>query len=183
MRFFVSGPRLFGGFIRPGVSFGQLNFQRRSSAATAVERRQMVYVITADHGLSKIGISNDPAGRLKSLQTGSAHPLRVALAIPVPTASTAYEIEQEAHALLTDRRASGEWFSVSSNVAIAAVYGAAERLGVDLNGEEEAGRMNDEPNWRTFFMALIVPKTAIGSFIRLAILLTVLGRIIEALPN
>jgi len=167
MRFWFAGPRM--GFFRPGVSFGLSDFRRYCGASATP--RQCVYVIAGDHGLSKIGISSDPDNRLRALQTGSAHPLKIALAIPVPAASTAYEIEQEAHALLSDRRASGEWFAVSSNVAIAAVYGAAERLGVDLSNDGDSGDSVDET---LTFNDLLIPRSTLGLVVRIAILIIVI---------
>ncbi len=145
MRFFAMGPRV--GFIRPGVSFGRFGGQPRAPARAA--NRSSVYVIAGDHGLTKIGISENPEGRLRTLQTGSAHHLHIAHVVDVPAAS-ALEIEQEAHALLANRRKSGEWFSVSPNLAIAAVHGAIDRLGVNLDDDGSALNFR----WPTLFEAI-----------------------------
>ena len=134
MRFFVMGPRV--GMIRPGVSFGRVRFGGQSRAPARVANRSSVYVIAGDHGLTKIGISDNPESRLRTLQTGSAHHLHIAHIVDVPAAS-AFDIEQEAHHLLANRRKSGEWFSVSPNLAVAAVHGAIDRLGVNLDEDDE----------------------------------------------
>lgn len=138
MRVWLSGPRLFGGFIRPGVSFSQAELWPRSRTPAS----DFVYVITDEHGMSKIGFSSDPRARLAMLQTASAHPLRLMSVIPM--GRHAYAVEQEAHAMLDTHRVTGEWFNVSPNVATAAVYGAAERLGVTMDNETKT---QSNPFW------------------------------------
>jgi hypothetical protein len=93
----------------------------KMSAAT------FVYVIGGDHGRQKIGVSDDPGRRLAELQTGSPFPLKfefVAL-----TEGTGFDIEGEAHFLLSKHRQSGEWFTVPAEVAITAVMAAARQKG------------------------------------------------------
>lgn len=128
MRIWLSGPRIFGGLIRPGVSFnaGGL-FRARPSAAIS---QDYVYVIAGEHGLTKVGISRDPSARLATLQTGS--PFRLRIAHIAPANGRALEVEREAHAILQNCRQSGEWFLTSPEMAIAAVYAASERAGVSL---------------------------------------------------
>jgi hypothetical protein len=133
MRFFIFGPRMFGGLFRPAVSLGGSQQNRAPEPGRSVQ--DFVYVIAGDHGLTKIGISNDPAARLASLQTGSPFHLRIAHV--APAGGHAFEIEQEAHAILADKRQSGEWFRVSPEIAIAAVYGASARTGYTLTGASE----------------------------------------------
>lgn len=128
MRFWISGPRMFGGLIRPGVSFGREDFRRMSHAPTAMD---FVYVITSDTGMSKIGITTNPAARLATLQTGS--PDRLRMAFTAPAYGKSYAIEQAAHSILAAHRASGEWFAVSPDLAIAALFGAADRTGCSIS--------------------------------------------------
>ena len=133
MRFFISGPRLFGGFIRPGVSFAASpGFGARSYTAP---ENDFVYVIAGEHGLTKVGISQDPAARLATLQTAS--PFRLRLAHIAPANGRAFEVEQEAHLILQNCRQSGEWFATSPEMAIAAVYAASDRIGAPLTAPTE----------------------------------------------
>ena len=85
-----------------------------------------VYVITNGAGLNKIGSSGDPPSRLRQLQTGSSDRLSIVFQIATPHA---VEIEREAHSILRSHRLVGEWFAVDKEMAIAAVFGAASRLG------------------------------------------------------
>jgi hypothetical protein len=86
-----------------------------------------VYVIGGDHGRQKIGVSDDPRRRISELQTGSPFPLRFAFV--GQTDGFGYDIEGEVHYMLHQHRQSGEWFTVPPEVAIAAVMGAAYRMG------------------------------------------------------
>jgi Meiotically up-regulated gene 113 len=86
-----------------------------------------VYVISGDHGRQKIGVTHDPRRRISELQTGSPFPLRFAFV--GQTDGFGYDIEGEVHFTLHQHRQSGEWFTVPPEVAIAAVMGAAYRLG------------------------------------------------------
>lgn len=131
-RIWFSGPRM--GPIRPGISFGlgprpKQPRQRETAPASG----QCVYVIEGSHGAIKIGISSDPEKRRATLQTGAPHHLFLAFAIYAGDA--AFDVEQEAHAILDAHRMPGEWFAVSKELAIATVYGAAARLGVSLGDE------------------------------------------------
>ena len=134
-RIWFSGPRM--GPIRPGVSFG-LGPRKKPPRQQFVATGQSVYVIEGSHGAVKIGISSDPENRRATLQTGAPHHLFLAFAIYAGDA--AFDVEQEAHAILAAHRMPGEWFAVSKEMAIAAVYGAASRLGVALgdHGSETA---------------------------------------------
>ena len=127
MRIWFSGPRI--GPIRPGVSFNAGSF-RQSRPRAYAPSGQSVYVIEGSHGAVKIGISSDPESRRATLQTGAPHHLFLAFSIYAGDA--AYDVEQEAHAILDAHRMPGEWFAVSKEMAIASVYGAAARLGVSL---------------------------------------------------
>ena len=84
----------------------------------------------------KVGFSADPASRLNNLQTGS--PYRLTL-IHKAAFLNAYEVEQEAHRLLKPHRVLGghfsddnEWFAVDNERAIAAIYGAASKIGQEV---------------------------------------------------
>lgn len=131
MRFWIAGPRL--GWFRPGVSFGRSDFRRAAyTAAASPSDPGYVYVITAAHGCRKIGSSGDPAQRLAKLQTGSPYRLWIEFQSPQTDRASAYRIELEAHAILDAKRGEGEWFAVTSDMAIATIFAAADRTGCSL---------------------------------------------------
>lgn len=86
-----------------------------------------VYVIGADGGAHKVGISADPVSRLAALQT-STH-VQLALAETWESAS-ARTVERLAHAILSARHLSGEWFDVNKADAVAAVQSALAMVAV-----------------------------------------------------
>lgn len=61
----------------------------------------------------KVGIANDPFSRLKSVQTGNPHRLRLLAAIAVPDRSIAVELERAFHSVMDQYRMHGEWFNIS----------------------------------------------------------------------
>jgi hypothetical protein len=70
----------------------------------------MIYVITqgdANNFKAKIGISNDPDQRIKTLQTGTPKDLSLAFKFPVPDDK---ELEGYLHKGFEERRVNGEWF-------------------------------------------------------------------------
>lgn len=134
MRFFFSGPRIFG--IRPGVIFGASDFNRvfgssrRSKPQNGKSPSNFVYIIEGEAGKHKIGVSSDPTKRISQLQTGS--PVALKFAYIGVTAGGAYDIEAQAHALLQNYNTNGEWFRVPSSIAIGVVLESANRLGHQL---------------------------------------------------
>ena len=132
MRLFFMGPRFFGGTVRPGVSFRVPSYRGSVPFGATDPTWDSVYVIEGAPGHIKVGFSNDPIARLANLQTASPFPLRLAFRIASPRA---FDIEQEAHAILMAHQMEGEWFLIDKEMAIAAVFGAASRLGVILGGE------------------------------------------------
>lgn len=147
MRLFFFGPRLFG--IRPGVSFGPEDFRTLRRPTVADRQRpspealggSFVYVIRGDHHRCKIGISSNPNARLAQLRTASAFPLSFAF-VGVTDRTDGSAIEREAHTLLDRYRVAGEWFDCPVELAIAAVNGAAARLGEKLCAIDP-GRVDD----------------------------------------
>ena len=72
-------------------------------------------------GEIKVGRSSDPERRLRHLQTGCPHPLRIILVVP-----GAGRIEKNIHRLMDYRqtRRNGEWFSAEAlNELPAELYG------------------------------------------------------------
>jgi hypothetical protein len=115
-----------------------------------------VYVISGDHGRQKIGSSDNPQQRIKDLQTGSPYPLKFEF-IGETENQSAGGIEVEAHFMLNQHRAEGEWFVVPSDVAITAVMAAAHRLGyrckpVDVDQVKGATFQIGAPLWQKLLM-------------------------------
>lgn len=63
----------------------------------------------------KIGISTNPDGRLKSLQ--SANPDKLDL-VAYCVHDNAYEVEQSIHEILSDKRLNCEWFELESEMIV-----------------------------------------------------------------
>jgi len=169
-RIWFSGPRLFGGLIRPGISFdlgGGLGHRRQREPQSFDERPigGYVYVIRSESGHVKLGSSVQPIRRLAQLQTGSPHLLELIETISVTT--DPYEIEREAHALLDRYRVNGEWFATSPELAMAAIYAAADKLGCSLTDEAE-----EEPLWWQSLFSY-VKSVGIGRLIFIGIVLYV----------
>lgn len=130
MRLWVSGPRI--GVFRLGVSIPL----RARPHIVAPPRRGAggyVYVLEGAHGHQKIGKSVDPEARRSTLQTGS--PVTLTVKHTAFAGPYAERVEKGAHSILDAARLPGEWFDVSTEAAIAAVYAAAATLGVTL-GED-----------------------------------------------
>jgi Meiotically up-regulated gene 113 len=129
MRFFFIGPRILG--VRPGISFGLNELLRLATKPQRKSAESMtgsfVYVIRGDHSLVKIGVSTNPNARLAQLRTASAFPIDFSYLAVTP--GTGFNIEQGAHAMLASHRCAGEWFDVAPEMAVAAIAGAAHKLG------------------------------------------------------
>jgi hypothetical protein len=140
MRFFLLGPRLLHGLVRPGISFGPEDFptsRKPLTAAAALPEDSFIYVAKGNDGLCTIGMTGDPRARLAQLNAGSAHPLEFAW-IGVPQNDSAL-IKQDANAALaahsfgTGNSATGtEWFKVIPETAVGAVCTAASRRGQSI---------------------------------------------------
>jgi hypothetical protein len=132
MRFFFQGPRILG--IRPGIILGASDFSRgqrtqRNPAAAPLEGG-FVYAIRGDHNMIKIGTTTNPRARLAQLRTGSAFPIDYAYI--AATSGEPAEVEAAAHRLLEKHRCNGEWFDVAPEMAVAAIAGAAHKMGQSL---------------------------------------------------
>jgi hypothetical protein len=129
MRFWIAGPRLFRGMIRLGLSFGPEDFRRRPSPRRRQSRQlsgSFIYVIQADNGMLKIGISSNPSARLAQLRTAS--PSALSFAYIAALRSDGRAVEAEAHRTLAGYRQNGEWFNCPAEMAVAAIGAAAYRL-------------------------------------------------------
>jgi hypothetical protein len=130
MRFFSSGPRILG--IRPGISFGLNELLRLATNPMQNKPGEpmtgsFLYAIRGDHNMVKIGVSTNPNARLASLRTASAFPIDFSYIAVTP--GTGFDIEAGAHEMLKSHRCNGEWFDVTPEMAVAAIAGAAHKLG------------------------------------------------------
>ena len=85
-----------------------------------------LYVIASDNGLIKLGRSQEPDSRLRSLQTATGNMLRLCHTTELRDDCAA--IENAAHRLLADKRKAGEWFDVGVDEAIDAVRAAVRHV-------------------------------------------------------
>jgi hypothetical protein len=118
-----------------------------------------VYVISGEHGRQKIGSSDNPRQRIKDLQTGSPYPLKFEFIGETENLGGG-AIEVEAHFMLNQHRAEGEWFVVPSDVAITAVMAAAHRLGyrckpVDVDSVKGATFQIGTPTWQKWLKGAV----------------------------
>lgn len=130
MRFFFMGPRILG--IRPGISFSASELLRLATKPKQNKPGEpmtgsFVYVIRGDHNLVKIGVTTNPRARLAQLRTASAFPIDFCYIAVTP--GTGFDIEAGAHEMLKSHRCNGEWFDVAPEMAVAAIAGAAHKLG------------------------------------------------------
>ena len=66
-------------------------------------------------GYYKIGIAQDVEKRLKALETGNPHPIKVIDAIEISSREKAISIETKIHERLSDWNKSGEWFDLTKD--------------------------------------------------------------------
>ena len=79
--------------------------------------RHYVYIIeNVDNGAIKIGVGNNPDGRLKQLQTGSVSELE--LVYRSNLCSNAFEVEKFMHDKFSDKHIRGEWYSIDKTEVI-----------------------------------------------------------------
>lgn len=69
----------------------------------------------------KVGITSRCDSRLKSIQTGSAHPLEFGWVFTLPTKAIARSLEGSFHRACRPSRLSGEWFDMPPEKAIGLV--------------------------------------------------------------
>ncbi|GAC1508460.1 MAG: hypothetical protein NVS1B6_15850 [Steroidobacteraceae bacterium] len=82
--------------------------------------RNFVYIATQPNGLYKIGYSRNPEQRRLTLSAVEKAPVWMFRSFARP-AGDAYEIEQRAHAILSEYCVHGEWYAVSFKRAVWAI--------------------------------------------------------------
>lgn len=91
-----------------------------------------IYVIATENAtICKIGISDNPAARLKQLQTGNAEILKIHHTVELGSRRKAELIESLIHKNNSTHRMKGEWFNMSIDDAIAEVDFHLIRYGDD----------------------------------------------------
>ena len=100
-----------------------------------------VYIIRqGDTRLFKIGVSNNPMRRLKNLQTGNPHPLKMMFSVACHGLS-AYEAEALIHRHLSKERVKGEWFDIQSDDRVVSI---AQCMLNALSGKEDDVKTKDD---------------------------------------
>lgn len=89
--------------------------------------RRYVYVIGSAGHPVKIGIAINPERRLKALQTGCPHRLRLYTAVAVPEGCRARAVELACHKELVDHQTTGEWFDISAYEALEVINSVIRR--------------------------------------------------------
>ena len=69
-----------------------------------------VYLIQKGYGSIKIGVSDNPEGRLGELQTGNHGQLFLIAKFPLASRAEAFLMEKELHEKFKEYRLKGEWF-------------------------------------------------------------------------
>lgn len=90
-------------------------------------------------GLLKVGWSEEPAARVRDLQTGSPLPIRLVHIVPCPSYAIR-KVELAAHKRLEAFHVRGEWHDVELLVAVSAVHDAMAESGQRVLTAEEVGR-------------------------------------------
>ena len=96
------------------VDIGPLIYEvirpRKPTWIVAPETQAVYFIIEQPfNGLVKIGFSKNPEQRLKQLQTGACHPLRIYRMIPTGTRA----LETVLHKQYQEYRRQGEWFELT----------------------------------------------------------------------
>lgn len=92
-----------------------------------------IYLITPEGKWPvKVGISEDAAGRLNTLQTSHWHQMCIASYWICENKSVARKLEAKVHESLKNRRLMGEWFDINLPKASEMVEFEAETLGIEL---------------------------------------------------
>jgi hypothetical protein len=92
-----------------------------------------IYLITPEGKWPvKIGISEDAASRINSLQTSHWHQMRIASYWICENKNQARKLEASVHISLKNHRLMGEWFDIKLHQAFEVLEFEAEKLGIEL---------------------------------------------------
>lgn len=112
-----------------------------------------IYAIQSESGPIKIGVSIDPARRLKALTTHKLFSAEIVHTTRAPDGK-AYAIEAAAHALLRAKRHRGEWFNITKEQAIEAIELAIDAVDRGESVKKMLRRIEHRP-------AKIMPEDAV----------------------
>ncbi len=98
--------------VRPILDIVQAKDQVAPMDDQSTNEARFVYFV-AGGGLVKIGVANDPLGRLGELMVGS--PIRLELLATVPGGR---ELEKALHSILESERSHGEWFHLTPRIQL-----------------------------------------------------------------
>lgn len=90
---------------------------RSEPVFAAGESESCIYVIGAPGHPVKVGFARNVANRIRAIQTGFPHPLRLYLAVRVDERE-ARLLERRCHDALRPKRLNGEWFDVPAAEAM-----------------------------------------------------------------
>ena len=99
-----------------------------------------IYVIGCDEGPVKVGISDNPWGRLRQLKTGCHLPIKLLHVQTMRDREHALYHEKWFHEVHGDQRLAGEWFSTSRWAAVESLLTAIE-LQADYEFEQHEAAM------------------------------------------
>lgn len=106
-----------------------------------MENPTYIYVIGAENGPVKIGITNNLSSRLSAIQTGCPFKAVIWFVKPIFSRDLASTHERAVHSVYREKRLSGEWFDIDAEQGIEAIETA-----VDTHAYfEEMGRPSWEP--------------------------------------
>ena len=86
-----------------------------------MEKPTYLYVIGAENGPIKIGITGNLTGRLSSIQTGCPFPAIIWFVKPIFSRALAAKHEQTIHMVYRERRLAGEWFDIDAEQGVEAI--------------------------------------------------------------
>lgn len=93
-----------------------------------------VYAISDGIGNMKFGVAKNVPSRMKSLQTGNAHPLQLLFVVECCSsnrwvaASVAHRLEWSIHKNLSQFRMAGEWFAIDYHGALEHMEACVEHV-------------------------------------------------------
>lgn len=97
-----------------------------------------IYVMESEIGLVKLGISENPGARMRTIQGASG--IRLELVHSSEHRLDAKAVEFAAHHLLREKRKTGEWFDVTAEEAIQAIKSASEAIERERVNKRRRGR-------------------------------------------
>lgn len=104
--------------------------------------RCFVYMVRADKWL-KIGVSHNVERRLKTMQTGCPHKLKLIQRFPLNSKSEAFALESLLHNHLKDCNRRGEWFDFKK---------VKKAMKFEVNGQKVA--LSADFEWRANALAM-----------------------------